>query len=104
MNRRRALIFFMFLCSALSAADAQVFDPAQVGPPLSQAPPELYLPIGAVPALGVHTSPKFCNFRGLFVVSAQAGTQGPQRSKPNTWPRIPAFAGMTETGEDVCMP
>jgi dienelactone hydrolase len=50
MNRRRALIFFMFLCSAVSAADAQVFDPAKVGPPLSGAPAELYLPIGAAPA------------------------------------------------------
>ena len=50
MNRRRALIFSMFLCSAISAADAQVFDPAKVGPPLSQAPAELYLPIGAGPA------------------------------------------------------
>ena len=50
MNRRRALTFFMFLCSAVSAADAQVFDPAKVGPPLSGAPAELYLPIGAAPA------------------------------------------------------
>jgi dienelactone hydrolase len=28
----------MFLCSATHAADAQAFDPAKVGPPLSQAP------------------------------------------------------------------
>ena len=98
MNRRRALIFFMFLCSALSAADAQVFDPTKVGPPLSQAPPELYLPIGAVPALGVHTSPKFCNFRGLFVVPAQAGTQGPHASKPDTWPLDTRFRGHDGNG------
>ena len=50
MNRRRALIFSMFLCSAVSTADAQAFDPAKVGPPLSQAPAELYRPIGAAPA------------------------------------------------------
>jgi hypothetical protein len=50
MNRRRALIFFMFLCPAASAADPQVFDPAKVGPPLSQAPAELYLPIGTASA------------------------------------------------------
>jgi hypothetical protein len=43
MNRRRALIFVMFLCSATHAADAKAFDPAKVGPPLSQAPAELYL-------------------------------------------------------------
>jgi hypothetical protein len=33
----------MFLCSATHAADAKAFDPAKVGPPLSQAPAELYL-------------------------------------------------------------
>jgi dienelactone hydrolase len=49
MNRRRSLIFFMFFCSAVSAANAQVFDPAKVGQPLSNAPTELYLPIGAAP-------------------------------------------------------
>jgi len=50
MNRHRSLIFFIFFCWAISAADAQIFDPAKVGPPLSQAPAELYLPIGAAPA------------------------------------------------------
>ncbi len=49
MNRHRALIFFMFLCSAVSAADAQVFDPGKVGPPLSNVPAELYLPFGVAP-------------------------------------------------------
>jgi dienelactone hydrolase len=50
LNRRRASIFVMFLCSATHAADAQGFDPAKVGPPLSQAPAELYLPISSAPA------------------------------------------------------
>ena len=39
-----------FLLLVLSnAAEAQAFDPAKVGPPLSNAPAELYLPIGAQP-------------------------------------------------------
>ena len=53
MSRFRPFIFFMFLCQAVSAAHTQVFDPSKVGPPLSQAPAELYLPFGAAPAAAI---------------------------------------------------
>ncbi len=43
------LILSMVLCSIASGAAAQVFDPAKVGPPLSGASAELYLPAGAAP-------------------------------------------------------
>jgi dienelactone hydrolase len=43
------LLSFGFLCLAAVAVPAQVFDPAKVGPPLSNAPAELYSPPGAAP-------------------------------------------------------
>ena len=44
-----ALLPFGFLCLVAVTVQAQVFDPAKVGPPLSNAPAELYLPPGAAP-------------------------------------------------------
>jgi hypothetical protein len=38
-------------------------------------------------------------FRGLFVVPAKAGTQVPQDGRPDTWPWMPACAGMTGNGQ-----
>jgi dienelactone hydrolase len=46
----RTLLLLAFLCWTASAVRAQVFDPARVGPPLSNAPAELYVPAGAPPA------------------------------------------------------
>jgi hypothetical protein len=47
-------VFIFVVClSAAGAAEAQAFDPAQVGPPLSGSPAELYLPIGAAPVAAV---------------------------------------------------
>jgi dienelactone hydrolase len=43
------LLAALLLLILSDAADAQVFDPAKVGPPLSNSPAELYLPYGAAP-------------------------------------------------------
>ena len=43
------LLAALLLLVLSGAAEAQVFDPAKVGPPLSNAPAELYLPVGAAP-------------------------------------------------------
>ena len=43
------LLAALFLLVLSGAAEAQVFDPAKVGPPLSNSPAELYLPYGAAP-------------------------------------------------------
>jgi dienelactone hydrolase len=48
VHLRLALLPFGFLCLVAVAVQAQVFDPTKVGPPLSNAPAELYLPLGAV--------------------------------------------------------
>ena len=52
MHIRWSLSSVIFL-SLVAAAEAQVFDPAKVGPPLSNAPAELYLPPGAPPTAAV---------------------------------------------------
>jgi dienelactone hydrolase len=44
-----SLLLCAALCWAASGAPAQGFDPAKVGPPLSGAPAELYLPAAATP-------------------------------------------------------
>ena len=49
MNLHLSLIFSILLCWAARGAEAQVFDPAKVGAPLSGAPAELYLPAGVAP-------------------------------------------------------
>ena len=43
------MLLCILLCSTAADVSAQVFDPAKVGPPLSNAPAELYLPAGAAP-------------------------------------------------------
>ena len=43
------LLYFCFLFLRAAVTEAQVFDPAKVGPPLSNAPAELYLPPGGSP-------------------------------------------------------
>ena len=43
------LLLCILLCWTAADAKAQVFDPAKVGPPLSNAPAELYLPAGGAP-------------------------------------------------------
>jgi dienelactone hydrolase len=54
MNRCLAWIFVVLLGStAASGTNAQVFDPTKVGPLLSGALAELYLPTGAAPAAAV---------------------------------------------------
>jgi dienelactone hydrolase len=49
MKLRRALFLLVLLCCPVAPAEAQVFDPTQVGPPLSNGPAELYLPFGTAP-------------------------------------------------------
>jgi dienelactone hydrolase len=49
MKLRRALFLLVLLCSPVAPAEAQVFDPTQIGPPLSNGPAELYLPFGTAP-------------------------------------------------------
>ncbi len=53
MSLFRAILLFLFLGPAVYAAEAGSFDPAKVGPPRSDAPAELYLPIGAAPSAAV---------------------------------------------------
>lgn len=53
MKLQQALLSRVLLCAAAGAADAQVFDPAKVGPPQSNQPAELYLPRGAAPTAAV---------------------------------------------------
>jgi dienelactone hydrolase len=53
MNVLMAILVFTFLCSAAHAGETRSFDSATVGPPLSGAPAELYLPTGAAPAAAV---------------------------------------------------
>src|SRR5215510_11422355 len=50
MKSRCALALLMLLCLPAGPTGAQLFDPAKVGPPLSYAPAELYLPSGFAPA------------------------------------------------------
>jgi len=64
LDLRRALASFVFLCLAAAAVEAQVFDPAKVGPPLSGAPSELNLPSGAAPT-GAVVVLHGCNGVGL---------------------------------------
>jgi dienelactone hydrolase len=49
LPNRSGLLVLGFILLMTSAARAQVFDPAKVGPPLSNAPAEIYLPPGAAP-------------------------------------------------------
>jgi len=49
MKLRRALFLLVLLCSPVAPAEAQVFDPTQIGPPLSNGLAELYLPFGTAP-------------------------------------------------------
>ena len=64
VHLRRALFLFTFLCWTAGPVSAQVFDPAKVGPPLSNAPAELYLPPGTAPA-GAVVVLHGCNGVGL---------------------------------------
>jgi len=52
----------------------------------------------------MHTSQNSGVLKGLFVAPAQAGTQGPHGRELMHGSWIPAFSGMTEMGEDVCIP
>jgi dienelactone hydrolase len=64
VHLRWALLPFSFLSLVAAVVEAQVFDPAKVGSPLSNAPAELYLPIGAQPT-GAVVVLHGCNGVGL---------------------------------------
>jgi dienelactone hydrolase len=48
-----AILVLLLLGSSIGSAQAQVFDPAKVGPPLSNEAAELYLPNGLAPGAAV---------------------------------------------------
>ena len=58
------LLAALLLLILPGAAEAQVFDPAKVGPPLSNSPAELYLPAGTAP-VGAVVVLHGCNGVGL---------------------------------------
>ena len=64
MHLCRTLLLFTFLGWTVGPINSQVFDPAKVGPPLSNAPAELYLPPGTAPA-GAIVVLHGCNGVGL---------------------------------------
>jgi poly(3-hydroxybutyrate) depolymerase len=49
MKRRRALLFFVLLCSAAGLSGAQAFDLANAASPTRNLSAELDLPVGAAP-------------------------------------------------------
>jgi dienelactone hydrolase len=50
---RTLLLLLVLLCSRAGRAEAQIFDPAKIGPPRSNEPAELYMPVGAAPTAAV---------------------------------------------------